>query len=239
MKNEIIIRGEDIEAGYSKKPVLQGVSFEIYNREIVGLIGPNGAGKSTLMKVIFGLLGIRKGKIIFHGMDITGRTPLENVKDGMSYFIQGGEIFSNLSVQENLALSVSLIADRKNNNNSFDIVFELFPELERLKGKRAGLLSGGERRMLSLGMLLVKQIKLLLLDEPLGGLAADLMQRFIRKIKQINSDLGISIVLIDQHIPEVFSISDRVYLMKQGMIVLCDTPANITKNRVLQEAYLT
>ncbi|MDP2753098.1 MAG: ABC transporter ATP-binding protein [Nitrospirota bacterium] len=237
MNNEKILIGEGIEAGYFKKLVLQGVSFEIYKGGIVGLIGPNGAGKSTLIKVIFGLLKPSKGKIIFQGKDITGRATVKNVKDGISYFVQGGEVFSNLSILENLTLTNFLNKDRGYNNNPLSEVFSLFPELERFKDKRAGLLSGGERKMLALGILLVRRPKLLLLDEPLGGLASSLMKRFIEKIKEINEDLGVSILLVDQNIPQVLSLSKRVYLMKQGKIVLSDTPDNVLKKSVLEEAY--
>lgn len=237
MKDERILSCSDIEAGYYKKRVLNGISIEIHKGEIVSLIGPNGAGKSTLLKVIFGLLKPTKGKVIFEGRNITGRAPYKNSKDGIGYFIQGGEVFTNLTVIENLSL-IQAISDRKSDFRiRIDEIFALFPEIEKFKNKRAGLLSGGERQMLALGILLVKQPRLLLLDEPLSKLSSGLMERFSTKIKEINSNLGISIVLVEQNIPKALSIAKRVYLMKLGEIVLSDTPQNILKNNKLEEIY--
>lgn len=237
MKDERILTCSDIDAGYYKKRVLNSVSIEIHKGEIVSLIGPNGAGKSTLLKVIFGLLKPSKGEVIFEGKNITGKTPYKNSKDGIGYFIQGGEIFTNLTVMENLTL-IQTIGDRKSDTRKrIEEVFALFPEIGNFKNKRAGLLSGGERQMLALGILLVKQPRLLLLDEPLSGLSLGLMERFTEKIKEINSNLGISILLVEQNIPKALSIAKKVYLMKLGEIVLCDTPQNILKKKKLEKIY--
>lgn len=237
MKNEKILICKDVEVGYYKKRVLNGVSIEINKGEIVSLIGPNGAGKSTLIKTIFGLLKPLKGRVFFEGKDITGRNPYRNSRDGIGYFIQGGEVFTNLSLIENLTLIQDISDNKLNIRERIKEVFNIFPELKKFKSKRAGLLSGGERQMLALGILLVKQPRLLLLDEPLSGLFSKLMDRFMERIKKINNNLGISILLVEQNIPRAISIARRVYIMKLGKMEFCGTPDEIRKGRILEEAY--
>jgi branched-chain amino acid transport system ATP-binding protein len=234
--DDTILKLENIEAAYYKKKIIDGVSLEVRRGEIVSLIGPNGAGKSTAIKVIFGLLRPQSGKVIYEGKDITNRLPSLNVRNGIGYLIQGTSVFTNLSVIENLTLSASQV-DSSNMVSKIGEVFDLFPELMKHSNKRAGLLSIGEQKILSLGMLLIRKPKLLLLDEPSVGLAPILANRLIAKIKEISSGQGVSILLVEHNIPYVLSVSNYVYLLRQGKIVFFDTPKQIIEEKLLEDEY--
>ncbi|MDI6794639.1 MAG: ABC transporter ATP-binding protein [bacterium] len=234
--NSLLLTVGNVKASYYKKEILHGVSLELRKGEIASLIGPNGAGKSTLLKVIFGLLKPTEGKVIFQGEDIAGHSPYLNVKQGIGYFIQGGEVFTDLSIAENLELSYyqrekAPFKERK------DEVLELFPALKKETTKRAGLLSGGERQMLALGMLLIKRPRLLLLDEPSAGLAPAIVKSLIDSIKEIRDKFSTSILLVKQNIREALRISDRCYLLRAGKIEVEDTPENILENGELEKAF--
>jgi len=230
---------KEIEASYGKKKVLHGVSIEVREGEIVSIIGPNGAGKSTLLKVVFGLLKPTRGNVYFFGRDVTGKSPRQNIAEGMSYFIQGGEVFTNLSVEENLELGCYISNENLSIEKRKKEVFELFPKLADYKNKRAGLLSGGERQMLALGMLLMRKPKLLLLDEPSAGLAPVLVKQLTERIKEIRDRLGISVLLVEQNILQALSISERVYLLRMGKVEACDTPENIMREKMVEKIFFS
>jgi branched-chain amino acid transport system ATP-binding protein len=204
-----IIELKNIYASYGKKEVLSDVSIEVKKGEIVSLIGPNGAGKSTTLKVISGFLKPKSGKIIFKDKDITNLSPWQRSKLGIAYLFQGGSIFENLTVIENLKLS----------NEKIETAFEIFPELEKYKKTRAGLLSGGLKQMLSISLILLKDPDLLLLDEPSAGLSPALVEKLISKIKDINQKFNKTILLVEQNIVQALKISNRLYLMSAGKII--------------------
>jgi branched-chain amino acid transport system ATP-binding protein len=204
-----IIELKNIYASYGKKEVLSDVSIAVKKGEIVSLIGPNGAGKSTTLKVISGFLKPKSGKIIFKDKDITNLSPWQRSKLGIAYLFQGGSIFENLTVIENLKLS----------NEKIETAFEIFPELEKYKKTRAGLLSGGLKQMLSISLILLKEPELLLLDEPSAGLSPALVEKLISKIKDINQKFNKTILLVEQNIVQALKISNRLYLMSAGKII--------------------
>ncbi len=213
----MLLRVENIYASYGKKEVLNGVNIEVKKGEIVSLVGPNGAGKSTLLKTIMGFLRPIRGKIFFNGKDITKLSVYDRANIGIGYLFQGGSIFSNLTVNDNIKLASrdSLI----NNKN----VYKLFPELEDYQEIRSGLLSGGLKQMLSIAILLVREPILILLDEPSAGLAPAVVKSLIEKIKEINQQNGITILLVEQNIRQALQISNRAYLMKNGVIASEET----------------
>lgn len=216
--NNVILSTENIRASYGKKEVLKGVSVYIKNGEIVSLVGPNGAGKSTLLKTIIGLLPPSEGKVYFEGKDITNLPPNEKSNLGIGYLFQGGAIFTNLSVLDNLKLAV---ANLKNIDfdQSLEKVLNIFYSLKDKLSLRAGLLSGGLKQMLSISMILLRQPRMLILDEPSAGLAPILVKEMIKKIQQINQTEGITVILVEQNIRQALQISHRAYLMKSGEIV--------------------
>ena len=208
-----ILKAENIFASYGKKEVLKGVNIHINKGEIVSLIGPNGAGKSTFLKTVIGLLIPQNGNIFFKDLEITRLPVYKRVECGIGYLFQGGSIFTNLTVEDNLYIS------SKNKLTNFEKVFSLFSEIKENLKLRSGLLSGGLKQMLSLSMQLVKEPELLLLDEPSAGLAPSIVKKLISKIKEINQESGISILLVEQNIRQALGISHRAYLMQGGKIV--------------------
>jgi branched-chain amino acid transport system ATP-binding protein len=186
--------------------------------EIVGVIGHNGAGKTTLLKTLFGLLLPWGGAIVYQGKDITKRSTALNVKDGISFMPQGQGLFPDLMVMDNLQLGEFALG-KKTSSVSMEQVFELFPILKSRRTQKAGTLSGGEQRMLSLGLALMQSPKLLLLDEPSIGLAPVVVQNVMETVGVINSRLNAGIVMVEQNIDATARIVNRIFIIKVGEIV--------------------
>ena len=213
---EIILKTENIYASYGKKEILRGVSIEIKNGEIVSLIGPNGAGKSTLLKVIIGFLNPKNGRIIFKNQDITFLPIYKRANLKIGYLEQGGSVFTNLSVLENLKLSISNLKDKEENIQK---VYSIFGELKEKENIRAGFLSGGFKQMLSISMILIRNPEIILLDEPSAGLSPSMVKILIERIKEINQKMKTTILLVEQNIRQAVLISNRAYLLKNGEII--------------------
>ena len=209
---------ESLEAGYGNRMVVHGVTMTVDEKEIVLLIGSNGAGKTTTIRAVFGFLKPSKGKVVYNGHAITARSPLANVKDRISYTPQERFIFPDLSVKDNLDMGAYTIEDGV--ESSLETIYRLFPILKERLWQRAGTLSGGEQRMLGIGMALVTRPNLLLLDEPSVGLAPVLVQAVMSTLEQIKDDLGTSILLVEQNVKQALRIADRVYVIKMGEIIL-------------------
>lgn len=222
----------DLEAGYSRKPVLHGVSLTVQQGEIVAIIGPNGAGKSTVLKSVIGLLVPRKGIIQHDGTRIDGNKPPDNVKLGIAYSPQGSMVFDDLTVTENLAIGGYTLSDKKLAVTRMAEVFALFPELAARKKYDAGDLSGGEKQMLSLGRALMLKPKLLLLDEPSLGLSPPTLKKSYETIRGIRDNYQTAMLIVEQNIDAVFAIADRVYVMALGKVVAEDIPANLPRERL-------
>lgn len=234
-KHNPILQVEDLVASYYKKEILLGASLEIMPGEIVALVGTNGSGKSTLLKTIAGVIQPNSGKIIFKGNNIVGRKPNELVRSGVGFLMQGGVVFPSLTVEEHLQLAVQI--KNTSNNGRFDQVWQLFPKLELNKQKRAGLLSGGERQMLALSMLLVQDSQLWLLDEPSGGLAPDAIKVTMDFISKFNLEQGITILLVEQNLVEVVRIADRAYILKDGRTFEEKNPIEILNNGKFEKIF--
>ncbi len=213
----MLLEMTDIHAGYNGREILTGTTIKIDAGEIIALIGPNGAGKSTVLKVISGFIVPKSGKIIFNNAEVTSLETDRRMSRGMGYFLQGGEVFRDMSVLENLemgggGLKKPVFKERVENT------LTLFPSLQDKLDKRAGLLSGGERQMLALGMIILKRPRLLLLDEPSAGLAPALVKGIMEKIVEINKMYGTAILLVEQKIREALAIAHRGYLLKNGQV---------------------
>jgi ABC-type branched-subunit amino acid transport system ATPase component len=210
---------DNIYASYRKKEVLRDVSLFVGPREILSLIGPNGAGKSTLLKVAAGFLKAQIGKVWLNNKDISSLFTHQRVRAGLSYFMQGGQVFLNLSVKENIELgTMPLLSDER--DESFNAVLDFFPILKRTINKRAGLLSGGERQALALAMILVHKPKIILLDEPSAGLSPKLVREVFLKIREINEMWHIPILIVEQNLRETLEISNRAVVLMNGQISL-------------------
>jgi branched-chain amino acid transport system ATP-binding protein len=214
----MILEVKNLVAGYQNKRVLHSLSCDLEDGEVVGTIGHNGAGKTTFLKALFGLLAPWEGHVFFRGHEITGRKPGLNVKEGIAFMPQGQGLFPDLTVLENLEIS-SFGLNEETLKKRMAHVFELFPILEERKKQRAGTLSGGEQRMLGLGLTLMHKPTLMLLDEPSLGLAPRIVQLVMENIAEINPRFKNSILLVEQNFEQVKRIAGKIIVIKLGQIV--------------------
>ena len=233
---EVVLKTENIHASYHKMEVIKNVNIELRENEIVAMIGPNGAGKSTLLKVLAGVLKIRKGKIWMkiNGKmkDITSTNARYRVLKGVGYLMQGGNVFSELKVKENLELPLLGVSKQEIKRRMEEIIL-ILPELKELLPKKAALLSGGEKQLVALGMAFIRKPKILLwLDEPSVGLSPTITEDIMEKIKKIKEETNSSILLVEQKVAVALSIVDRVYILKQGKIEREVMPCEITEKEI-------
>ena len=210
---------KDVEVSYGKKRVLNQISMAVAHKEVVALVGHNGAGKTTLLKAILGVLNVEKGRIEFEGHDITHQPPHSKVEHGIVYCPQGGEVFRCLSVLENLEVAGHMEKDGGQVRQNIQKVLDLFPALKSRSTLRAGVLSGGERQMLSIGMSLMLSPKLFLIDEPSGGLSPILVDKVFESIRTINEQFETTILLVEQNIKHALEICRTIYVLRNGRIV--------------------
>jgi len=200
----------DLSAGYGENDILRGLSLHVGEGELVAVIGPNGAGKSTLLKTLAGIVRPRAGRIALDGVDITGAATARIVASGLCYVPQEANVFSSLSVWENLTIG-AWTAPRALNERARGVV-ELFPALAARRRARAGTLSGGERQMLAMAMALMVEPRLLLLDEPSAGLAPALQRLVFDRVREINAR-GLGILLVEQNARESLALCQRAYVL--------------------------
>jgi len=229
---------DDLSTGYSKKIVLEGVSFHINEGERIAIVGRNGAGKSTLLLTLLGVVKAWKGNIFYLGKDYTLLSAAERVRSGMALVPQGGRVFANLMVRENLELGAYVIEDPKAVASSMELVYETFPVLRKRTIQEAGTMSGGERQMLAIGRAMMSQPKHLMLDEPSLGLAPVLVKELMDKIHNLSTALRTTILIVEQNVRAAFKIVERVYVLKLGKIVLEETPEMLLHDERLRKAYL-
>ncbi|MDP6459890.1 MAG: ABC transporter ATP-binding protein [Candidatus Hydrothermarchaeota archaeon] len=227
----------DIHSGYNDLEILKGVSMHLSRGEIIAIIGPNGAGKSTLMKTIFGLITPKEGDVLFMGESILGYSPERIVRLGIGYVPQANNVFSTLTVLENLEMGAFIEEDKSLVRDALKGVYELFPTLKEKKGQRAGILSGGERQMLAIGKALMLHPKVLLLDEPSAGLAPNLVSSIFMKIKEIREN-GTALAIVEQNARRALEISDRGYVLDMGTNRFDGRGSEILKNRDVERLYL-
>ena len=207
----LAVRG--LDAGYGDLQILDGVDLDVGAEEYVTVVGPNGAGKSTVMKSVFGLTTHMGGSIRFDGVDITGRQPEEIIREGIGYVPQSDNVFTSLSVRENLEMGAYVLDTLP--EDRLRAVFERFPVLERRQEQPAGTMSGGQRQMLAMGRALMLDPELLLLDEPSAGLAPDLVDDLFDRIDEINGG-GTAILMVEQNAKEALRRCDRGYVLANG-----------------------
>jgi branched-chain amino acid transport system ATP-binding protein len=220
----------------SGKPVLDDLSLTVGLNEIVGVIGAPGCGKSTLLHAIFGLTQVSAGRIILRGKDVANRSAKENIKDGIALVAQGGRVFRTLSVEENLFLGGYALGDRVVADRIAE-VYEFFPRLKERREQIAGSLSGGERQMLALGIGLVPQPRMLLLDEPSAGLSPLLTERLLAEIKRLAWRLGCAVLIVEQNVKNAVTVSDRVLVLRRGRIAYAHFVTDSNDTGALLEAY--
>lgn len=211
--------------GYGKHSVLRDVSLTVGVGEVVTILGHNGAGKTTVLKALFGLLGLQSGTVLYDGADITRISTTARVQVGMSYTSATSAIFRDLTVRQNLELGAFTVRDSKVRAERLARVHDLFPVLKDRGNAIAGRMSGGQQRLLSIGLALMSGAELMLLDEPSLGIAPSLVQELFESIRALSRDAGLSVVLVEQNVGAALPISDRVYYLRTGEILLSETAA--------------
>ncbi len=211
---------ENVVAGYGDQMVLQDVSVQLDPGEALAIIGPNGAGKSTLLKTISGMLRPARGTVSWDGRSIGGNPPHRIVGRGIGHVLEGRALFWNLTVEENLRLGGHVVyrRDRGRYGRNLQQMFELFPTLSERRHQRAGTLSGGEQQMLAIARVLIREPKLLMLDEPSLGLAPIVIQRIYEVIGQLKQS-GMSMVIVEPQPQHVLDVVDRVVVLDRGRVV--------------------
>ena len=200
-------------------------------------MGRNGAGKSTLLLTLLGVVKAWSGNILYMGKETTRTSPAERVRSGMTLVPQGGHIFANLMVRENLELG-AYVKDARDMNGSLEVVYETFPVLRKRATQEAGTMSGGERQMLAIGRAMMSEPRLLMLDEPSLGLAPLVVKELMEKIHGLSAALETTILIVEQNVREAFKIVERVYVLKLGKIVFEEKPEILIQDDRLRKAYL-
>lgn len=226
---------KNLNSGYDNLEVLHNLNFEAKPAEIIAIIGPNGCGKTTLLKSIFNLCEIYSGKINFENKNITKLPTHDLIYEGISYVPQGRQVFSDLTVKENLEMGAFIIKDKELIQRNLKIVFDKFPFLKERADDYAFNLSGGQQQMLAIGRALMQNPKVLLLDEPSLGLSPKSMKEMFNKIKEINKT-GVTVIIVEQNAKQAVSIADRTYLLESGKVAL-HGGKNILKNKRLKNIY--
>lgn len=211
-----MLKIDNVNQHYGQSHILWGLSMEVREGTCGCLIGRNGVGKTTLLKCITGLLPITDGQILFNGKDISKLTPEARARTGIGYVPQGREIFPQLTVEENLKISLGARKDRI--SQVPDHIYELFPVLLEMRHRRGGDLSGGQQQQLAIGRALGLDPKLLILDEPTEGIQPNIVRDIGDVIRRLNSELGITVLLVEQKLPFARRVADDFFIMEKGSI---------------------
>ena len=240
MENEIII--EDVSAGYGSVRVLHDVSLRITEGEIIVLLGTNGNGKTTLMKCIMGAVRPTSGRIVYKRegklLDIDGKKPEEIVRMGISLIPEGRRLFPQMTVKENLHIGSFRHAARNHIQENLAFCFENFEVLDNRKEQLAGTLSGGEQQMLALARAIMSNPKFLLIDEPSVGLAPIAIKSILAKVREMQKQRGLGILMTEQNFLQAVKIADKGYVMVQGQIVFSGEADELSQHELVKRFYL-
>ena len=214
---------EDVRVAYGQSEVLHGLNFTVAPSEIVAIMGRNGMGKTTLMKSLMGIVPTRSGHVRVGQTEVTGLKSFERVGKGVSYVPQGRMIFSTMTVEENIETGLFASGEAKVPGD----IYELFPVLLEMKGRRGGNLSGGQQQQLAIARALATRPKVLLLDEPTEGIQPSIIRDMARTLKRIRDERGLSILVSEQVLSFALDIADRILVLENGDIVHEDSRANV------------
>ena len=231
-----MLKLENLNAWYDRSHVIQGVALEVKAGEIVTLMGRNGAGKTTTLRSIMGLVAKRQGSVLFDGREILPDPAHTRFHLGLAYVPEERRIVPSLSVRENLRLGLIASAKRKQENELIERIARTFPRIKERLDQEGTSLSGGEQQMLAIARAMMASPKMILLDEPSEGIMPLLVDEMFELFAQMKRE-GTTILLVEQNVERALSISDRAYIMDQGVIVHHDTAANLLADKAIQERY--
>ena len=231
----MFLSAENMLGGYGETTILNDCSISVKKGEIAVIVGPNGAGKSTAMKAIFGMLDLRAGNIIFDGKDISDLKPQERVKSGMGFVPQTHNVFTSMTVMENL--EIGGFTNQESLSKNISEVFKLFPVLEEKQKQLVGELSGGQRQQVAVGRALMTNPKLLMLDEPTAGVSPLVVKELFEKITSI-ARTGIAILMVEQNARQALEIADNGFVLVQGENKYTDKGSKLLSNKEVRKAFL-
>ncbi len=236
LKNKII-ETKNLSVNYAGVKALSDVSAYFKEESIIGIIGTNGSGKSTLLKSIFGFTPIVEGEILKDGKKYD-LSPHKLVESKISFVPQGRQIFSSMSVEENIEMGAVSIKNKKEYQENLTEVYKIFPFLEKNKDKISAELSGGQQQQLAIARGLIIKPRLLLLDEPTIGLSPDIVKDVFKKIKEINQKQKTTIVIVEHNLKTLFEITKHIFLMDKGILVAEGSPKEIKDSGILDKIFL-
>ena len=227
--------GEDMTCGYGGADILHSCTVGVDPGEIAVVVGPNGAGKSTAMKAMFGMLALREGRVMLDGTDISALAPQERVLHGMGFVPQTNNVFTSMTVEENLEMGAFIRRDEI--ADTMAQVFDLFPVLRDKRRQPAGELSGGQRQQVAVARALMTQPKILMLDEPTAGVSPIVMDELFDRIIEV-ARTGIAILMVEQNAKQALNIADKGFVLVQGRNAYTDTGAALMANAEVRRAFL-
>jgi branched-chain amino acid transport system ATP-binding protein len=232
-----LLEVREVSAAYGDVPVLHRVSLRVAAGEIVSLVGANGAGKTTTLRVISGLLPVAGGAVLLDGRSITGLPPARVVERGIGHVPEGRQLFSNMTVEDNLEMGAYLPAAKAERARTLARVMDLFPRLAERRAQVAGTLSGGEQQMLAIGRALMSRPRLLILDEPSLGLAPLMVRAIFDAVTRVNAE-GTTVLLVEQNLVQSLKLSHRGYVLETGRVVLEGRGDELLANPHTRKAFL-
>lgn len=226
---------KDVVGGYGGAPILNGVNIAIEQSDIGVIVGPNGAGKSTMLKAVFGLLKVDSGSITFTGEEITNSLPDRLVPKGLSFVPQEKNVFTSMSVEENLEMGAFTRQD--DFSTTLDWVYDMFPPLLEKRHQKAGELSGGQRQMVAMGRALMSQPRLLMLDEPSAGLSPRYVREIFEQIGKINK-AGVGILMVEQNARQALAFASKGFVLANGQNRFSGTGAELIADPDVAKSFL-
>ena len=223
-----------LHSGYGRIPILVGVTLSVSDGEIVGILGHNGMGKTTLLRTLMGYLPATDGSVHFDGEDITRLSPTARARRGIGYVPQGREIFSTLTVAENLRMGCLRLPDSR---QTIDAILADFPRLTRLLDRAGGALSGGEQQLLALARCLCAEPRLILLDEPTEGIQPSIIEEMIETLLTVRRRRPVTMVLVEQNLNFIASLADRILILQKGEVTR-EIPPEIARDRAMMDEFV-
>ena len=235
---DYVIETKGLNVGYGPIHVIYDLDFKAPEGEVTVIVGPNGVGKTTLLKAIMGLSTVYSGQVFFKGEDISKVPPHKRTMMGIGYMPQTGNIFSKLSVEDNLRMAGYIMKDKDLVREKREMVLNLFPQLKDFMKRSAGTLSGGERQMLAESMVLIRDPKVMLVDEPTAGLMPKLVTDVLKKLGEMAEETGLPIIIVEQRARRALEVGDYAYMMRGGNFTYEGKAQELLEHPQLTEMYL-